>query len=113
MPCLLCLTVLTLSLAKVRAQTGKQEETQGHRDECVLQNISLEHVVSWSHSVVLTINTAWTLFGRSSRYASVGSKFPCALVRSLVWMVQRTGHRSMHLLGFPDLQLKSCSQHMC
>jgi len=37
------LTVLALSLAKVRAQTRKQEKIQGPRAGCMLGNISLEH----------------------------------------------------------------------
>ena len=55
--CLLFLTVLALSLAKVRAQTGEQEEIQSSRAECMLGNISLEHAVSQPCSIVLTINT--------------------------------------------------------
>lgn len=57
MLCLLLLTVLALSLAKVRAQTGKQKEIRGPRAERVLGKIPLEHAVSWPCSAVLTINT--------------------------------------------------------
>lgn len=55
--CPLFLTMLALSLAKVRAQSGKQEEIQSPRAECVLGNISLEHAVSQPRRIELTINT--------------------------------------------------------
>lgn len=55
--CPLFLTMLALSLAKVKAQSGKQEEIQSPRAECVLGNISLEHAVSQPRRIELTINT--------------------------------------------------------
>lgn len=100
--CLLFLTVLALSLAKVRVQTGKQEEEiQGPRAECVLGSMA----VPWPCSIVLTINTCTDTLWKELQVCEGAqvSEANCSMLRSPIWMVGRRGHHSMHLLGFPDM----------